>query len=91
MKVNKWTKDFGWVVNKEKNEDLMSLKVADVQDLLKKGGAILFHGYTVDQAKFVDFSAQFASNFVKHAYPELRKPLSKDGTVSDVLIGNDEI
>jgi alpha-ketoglutarate-dependent taurine dioxygenase len=92
MKIRKWTKDFGWVVEREGNETLGSLPAEKTKELLNSGGVVIIRGFDVDQEQFVGYTNLFSKNgFLKHANPTLRKTVSADQTVAEVLEGNNEV
>lgn len=91
MKLEKLNALYGTIATKENDEEVMDLNVQKIMELVKSTGVVLFRGYDVNQDQFQAFTDLFSKKMVKHAFVGVRKTLSKDGTVAEVLSGNGEI
>jgi alpha-ketoglutarate-dependent taurine dioxygenase len=91
VKVSKLFSEIGWLIESDGAVQLMGLPVEEVTKLLVSGGAILFRGFGPNPDEFVEFSKRFSQQAVRHTNPALRPRVSADGTVTEVLTGNQEI
>lgn len=92
MKVEPWFDKLGWLVRAQPAERIFDVGVPTVIDLLGARGAILLRGFSVDEADFVAYSAEFQREPCPHVFASsIRPPLSADGTVVDVFAGDDVV
>src|SRR4051794_35205125 len=59
--------------------------------LMHEHGAVLFRGFLMNPAAFVSLTDRFCYHFLEHASLELRPRRSGDGTVAEVVVGNNPV
>ena len=70
---------------------LDTLDPKQVMQLLRSRGAVLFRGFAADPVAFKAFTERFCGRFLKHPLRKLRPKQTADGTIAEVLIGNDSV
>ena len=61
-------------------------------ELMREYGAVVFRGFgDVDGASFMRLTERFCYHFLEHASVEYRPSRNEDGTVAEVVIGNDSV
>lgn len=72
-------------------QSLLNLDDAEVQDLFKSSGVILFRGFELDEAVFPAFVTRFSSQFLRDEYGNSRVPDPNGGFVQGVTLGSKPI
>jgi alpha-ketoglutarate-dependent taurine dioxygenase len=70
---------------------LSSVDRSTTLQLLRKHGSVLFRGFAHDVDGFVALTERFCDHFLEHGSVKLRPRRSGDGTVAEVVVGNDAV
>lgn len=82
--------NLGCIYSCDSIKDIANLGAKGIKELLTRHGAIVFRGFKTDITldHFKEVTELTSTNFLKHPAPDLRKALSPDSTITNVLEGN---
>jgi len=90
MNISSFGAGSGRLISGEKNGNILSLDVKQVQSLFKSSGMLLFRGFDVTDQIFPAFVGSFTSQFLKD-YGNSKKSDPGGGFVQSVTVGNKPI
>ncbi|MDF5719771.1 MAG: TauD/TfdA family dioxygenase [Rhizonema sp. PD37] len=88
LKIGSLETSTGKIVYSEDSKNILCLPSAEIKELFKASGVILFRGFGITHQEMKEFAEQFSSRFIRDDDKPLVEP---NGFVSSVDTGMDEI